>query len=55
MNTTLIKNVKIVNEGKIINSDLRIRGEYIDKIAPFIPALQNEIILKEMATYSFQA
>ena len=46
MNTTLIKNVQIVNEGKIINSDLRIRGEYIDKIAPFIPAFQNEIIFE---------
>lgn len=34
--TTLIKNAKIVNEGKIVNGDILIEGEYISKIAESI-------------------
>ncbi|MDA0177664.1 dihydroorotase [Mesoflavibacter profundi] len=34
--TTLIKNAKIVNEGKIVNGDILIEGEYIAKIAESI-------------------
>lgn len=36
MKKTLITNAKLVNEGKIISSDLLIEGETISKIAPFI-------------------
>jgi len=36
MKKTLITNAKLVNEGKIISSDLLIEGEIISKIAPFI-------------------
>ncbi len=33
MKTTLIKNAQIVNEGKIVNGDVLIKGEYIEKIS----------------------
>jgi dihydroorotase len=36
MNTVLIKNAKIVNEGAIIEGDVLIEGEYIKEIAPNI-------------------
>lgn len=38
MKTTLIKNARIVNEGKIQEADIRIVGDRIDKIAPQITA-----------------
>jgi dihydroorotase len=44
MNTVLIKNAKIVNEGKIFEGDVLIEGEFITEIAESISAkvqLQN--------------
>ena len=36
MTATLIKNARIVNEGKIVESDILIKGSIIEKIAPSI-------------------
>ena len=36
MNPILIKNVNIVNEGKLLSGDILIRGERIEKIATSI-------------------
>lgn len=44
MKRTLITNAKLVNEGKIITSDLLIKDEKISKIAPFISDPQAHII-----------
>ena len=44
MKKTLIANAKLVNEGKIISSDLLIEGERISKIAPFISNAHAKVI-----------
>ena len=44
--STLIKNVNIVNEGKVFKSDIRIKQEKISLIAPFIPLSQDEHLLE---------
>lgn len=44
MKNTLIVNAKLVNEGKIISSDLLIVGERISKIAPFISDAHAKVI-----------
>lgn len=44
--TTLIRNVNIVNEGKVFKGDLRIKSDKILKIAPFIPSLKNENLIE---------
>ena len=44
--STLIKNVNIVNEGKILNGDIRIKKEKISLIAPSIPLLQGDSIVE---------
>ena len=42
MNTTLIKNAKIVNEGEIFEGDVLIENDYIVEIAKSIsPKLSN--------------
>ena len=43
--STLIKNVKIVNEGKIFQGDIRIKHEKISLIAPSIPLTQDENVV----------
>ena len=43
--STLIKNVKIVNEGKIFKGDIRITQEKISLIAPSIPLTQDENVV----------
>ncbi len=43
--STLIKNVKIVNEGKIFKGDIRIKEEKISLIAPSIPLTQDENVV----------
>ncbi len=43
MSTYLIKNIQLVNEGRIITSDLLIRNKRIEKIAPNINASATEI------------
>ena len=44
--STLIKNVNIVNEGKIFKGDVRIKQEKISLIAPSISLLQNENVVE---------
>ena len=41
-NSTLIKNVNIVNEGKIFKGDVRIKQEKISLIAPHINIKQRK-------------
>ncbi len=47
----LIKNVQIVNEGKIIQSDLRIKNAFIEKIGKDLTALPNEKIIDGKGKY----
>ena len=52
MNTVLIKNAKIVNEGKIFEGDVLIENEYIVEIAPIIsPKLSNCKIIDAEGNY----
>jgi len=51
MNSTLIKNALIVNEGKIIESDLRIKNHRIEKIANNLSSLPNEDIYEAKGSY----
>jgi len=44
--STLIKNVNIVNEGKVFKGDIRIKQEKISLIAPFIPISQDEHLIE---------
>ncbi|MAW09092.1 MAG: dihydroorotase [Flavobacteriaceae bacterium] len=44
--STLIKNVNIVNEGKVFKGDIRIKQEKISLIAPFIPISQDEHLVE---------
>ncbi|KUJ84772.1 dihydroorotase [Microbulbifer flavimaris] len=45
MMTTLIKNARLVNEGEVLETDLRIVGDRIDKIATEIAATSNDKII----------
>ena len=51
VNSTLIKNVNIVNEGKIFKIDVRIKQEKISLIAPSISLLNNENIIEGNNNY----
>ena len=51
VNSTLIKNVNIVNEGKIFKGDVRIKQEKISLIAPSISLLNNENIIEGNNNY----
>ena len=42
-NPILIKNTRLVNEGKILDADILIEGDYIKEIAPTISAKSTEI------------
>ena len=44
--STLIKNVNIVNEGKILKGDIRIIKEKISLIASSIPLLQGDSVVE---------
>jgi dihydroorotase len=46
MNSTLITNAKIVNEGKVVDGDVLIKGQYIEKIDTHIssPAHQHQVV-----------
>ena len=50
-NSTLIKNVNIVNEGKIFKGDVRIKQEKISLIAPSISISNNENIIEGNNNY----
>tara|TARA_B100000575_G_scaffold207986_1_gene169316 strand:+ start:3246 stop:4583 length:1338 start_codon:yes stop_codon:yes gene_type:complete len=49
--TTLIRNVNIVNEGKVFKGDLRIKNDKILSIASHIPLLQNENLVEGINKY----
>ena len=51
MNTLLIKNAKLVNEGATTEGDLLIRGERIEKIAASIPVPENANVLDAAGRY----
>ena len=51
MTATLIKNARLVNEGQIIEGDLRIERQRIDKIASEIPASSSDQILDAKGCY----
>ncbi|HLU13565.1 MAG TPA: dihydroorotase [Arenimonas sp.] len=42
MNSFLIKNAHLVNEGRVFEADLRVRGDRIEKIGPDLAALPGE-------------
>ncbi|MDP7591611.1 MAG: dihydroorotase [Litorilituus sp.] len=46
MNTTLIKNAQLINEGEQYVADLRIKNERIDKIATQISATANDKVIE---------
>lgn len=48
---TLIKQVKIVNEGRIVEADLRIKGQRIDKIDKNITACASDNIIDAKGRY----
>ena len=51
MPATLIKNARVVNEGKITEADLRIVGDKVEKIAPEIGAQQADRIVDANGCY----
>ncbi len=44
MNSTLITNAKIVNEGKVLEGDVLIKGQYIDKIDSHISSSAHQVV-----------
>ena len=53
MSSILILNAKIVNEGKVFESDVFIKGNYIDRIGPDLQHLSAETILDASGQYLF--
>jgi len=51
MQTTVIKQASMVNEGQIIEVDLRIKGERIDHIAPSIAATPQDTVVDAQGCY----
>ncbi len=51
MSATLIKNARLVNEGAITETDLRIVGQTIDKIAPGICKQHGDIVIDAKGAY----
>lgn len=51
MKTTLIKNVNIVNEGKVFEGDVRIKGEYIESIGRDLSASAADLIIEGSGKY----
>lgn len=51
MKTTIIRNARIINEGRIFQSDVRLRGNLIDTIAVAIPADPNDAIINATGQY----
>ena len=47
----LIKQAKVVNENRIVNADVRIKGPYIDKIDTHITALADDSIVDAKGQY----
>ncbi len=53
MSSILILNAKIVNEGKVFESDVFIKGNYIDRIGPDLQHLSAETVLDASGQYLF--
>lgn len=51
MTTTLIKNARVVNEGQITHTDLRIAGQIIETIAADIEARANDRVIDAQGQY----
>ena len=51
MHKTLIKNARLVNEGKISEKDLLIDGEYISKIENNIPEMDEYKVIDVKGSY----
>jgi dihydroorotase len=53
MNTTLILNANIVNEGRVFESDLLIKGEYIESIGKDLSSRPADYILDAGGKFLF--
>jgi len=51
MSSTLIKNARIVNEDKILEADVRIKGQRIERIASEIPVLSEDQVVEANGCY----
>ena len=51
MSSVLIKNAQIVNEGKVVAADLRVKGQRIDLIASEISALPDDDVIDASGCY----
>ena len=51
MQTTLIKNARIINENSITEADLRIRGQRIEQIAPSLSIKPNDKLYDAKGMY----
>ena len=51
MRTTVIKNAVMVNEGELFEGDLRIIGQWIDKIASEIAVQANDVVVDAKGAY----
>lgn len=51
VSSTLIKNAKVVNEGKVIEADVRITGQKIEKIANDISVKHEERVIDAKGSY----
>jgi dihydroorotase len=51
MNSTLILNAKVVNEGKVIESDLLIKGQRIEKIGKDLQSLSADLVVDARGQY----
>ena len=53
MTSTLIKHASMVNEGKITETDVRIEGQHIVKIAREISANAQDTVVEANGSYLF--
>lgn len=51
MSSTLIINAKVVNEGQVRETDVRIKGQRIEQVAPNLSALPNEQVIDAKGAY----
>ncbi|GAL20178.1 dihydroorotase [Vibrio maritimus] len=51
MSSTLIINAKVVNEGEVRETDVRIKGQRIEKVAANLSALPNEQVIDAKGAY----
>ncbi|MFN3839541.1 MAG: dihydroorotase [Cyclobacteriaceae bacterium] len=53
MGATLIINANIVNEGKVVEGDVLIRGPYIERIGPDLQNQRADVVIDAKATHLF--